>query len=276
MMTFKELVSQTHHINMDGKVSCPVHPDRKPSFHVYDDHGYCFACRARLNAAGWIINVEQCGAIEAANRIVAMGVETGLGATPDTPSPIPTPKALAASRIWHEGQKVKNTPAEKYLRRRGITCDLSGVLRFHPEYRWRTGIRLPVLMARIDDRFGRAQGIQAINIRTGDKESRGELSGNACYLGHPKHHTMLVAEGVVTALSAWLVLSEPACPVATISTSGMRAWKPPRWVKRVVIAADADDPGRSAAQALEHTLFMPTSIHEPSIEGADYNDILMQ
>ncbi len=37
-------------IGRDGKISCPLHQDKRPSLHVYDDHAYCFSCKTRFDS----------------------------------------------------------------------------------------------------------------------------------------------------------------------------------------------------------------------------------
>ena len=37
-------------IGRDGKISCPLHQDKTPSLHVYDDHAYCFSCKTRFDS----------------------------------------------------------------------------------------------------------------------------------------------------------------------------------------------------------------------------------
>jgi putative DNA primase/helicase len=34
----------------DGKISCPLHQDKSPSLHIYDDHAYCFSCNTRFDS----------------------------------------------------------------------------------------------------------------------------------------------------------------------------------------------------------------------------------
>jgi len=36
--------------NSSGKTLCPFHDDKKPSFHNYKTHGYCFSCGTLADA----------------------------------------------------------------------------------------------------------------------------------------------------------------------------------------------------------------------------------
>lgn len=61
-------------------------------------------------------------------------------------------KIERALQIWTEGRKIEGTIAEKYLRGRGITCALSGDLKFHPEcYNSETKTRMPAMLALMRD-----------------------------------------------------------------------------------------------------------------------------
>ena len=59
-------------------------------------------------------------------------------------------KALLASAIWREALPIGRTPAEAYLRNRGITCDLPDTLRFHRSLRHPTGATFPAMIAAVE------------------------------------------------------------------------------------------------------------------------------
>jgi DNA primase len=81
----------------------------------------------------------------------------------------------------------------------------------------------------------------------------------------------VIGEGIETVLS--LNSSFPDIPmVAALSAAHLAAWRPPSNLRRLVIAADNDEPGRSAAQRLsaqmrEHLIDATTIIPL----GADFN-----
>ena len=88
---------------------------------------------------------------------------------------------------------------------------------------------------------------------------------------------MLVGESVITTLAAWELTSMACCPVATMGSGSMPKWTPPRTVKEVVIAADADDAGRKGAARLMRVLRekdIPARTIIPTIEGTDFADWL--
>nr|WP_245965162.1 hypothetical protein [Sinirhodobacter hankyongi] len=59
-------------------------------------------------------------------------------------------RARQARAIWDAGIAIEGSPAESYLRGRGVTCDLPDTLRFVRECWHSTGKRLPAMIARID------------------------------------------------------------------------------------------------------------------------------
>ena len=57
-------------------------------------------------------------------------------------------RAMQATLLWKEAQPINGTPAEAYLRGRGISCSLPDTLRFHPEcWHGPTAKRYPAMVA---------------------------------------------------------------------------------------------------------------------------------
>jgi putative DNA primase/helicase len=84
---------------------------------------------------------------------------------------------------------------------------------------------------------------------------------------------LVVAEGIETALSAGHALRLPAW--AALSAGGLARFSPPASVRRIVIAADNDAPGRLAAETLARTLRGAARIVEiapPPHVFSDWND----
>jgi hypothetical protein len=87
----------------------------------------------------------------------------------------------------------------------------------------------------------------------------------------------VVAEGLETALSLVSgLLRKPATVWAALSTSGLRGLVLPETCTRLTIAADGDDPGRSAANALAERAqalgWAVSLLTAPN--GSDWNDVL--
>jgi putative DNA primase/helicase len=95
-------------------------------------------------------------------------------------------------------------------------------------------------------------------------------------LGEP-NETLVIAEGIETALAAWAFFEEPAW--ATISAHGMAELKSiPLHVKKVIIVGDNDESftGQAAAftcaKYMKQRLKVETVVAMPSVLGLDMLD----
>lgn len=194
-------------------------------------------------------------------------------------------RARQAERCWNEALPIEGTPAARYLRGRGITCNLPGTLRFHAEaWHGPTAKRHAAMVARIEGADGfavhrtflRPDGSGKAGLDGGDKLMLGATAGGAVRLTDGPG-PLVVAEGIETALSlASGLLARPATIWAALSTSGMRALRLPPSPGRLTIATDGDDPGRAAGRDLAeraHGLGWQVSLL-PAPHGRDWNDIL--
>lgn len=58
-----------------GLCLCPFHTDNRPSFKLYPDHGYCFACHTRADAVQLVAYRERLTPLQAARQLAsAFGV----------------------------------------------------------------------------------------------------------------------------------------------------------------------------------------------------------
>ena len=196
-------------------------------------------------------------------------------ALPRPPIPSPTtfdhtPPAAAGSseaarRLFHAGRPVPGTPAEAYLRARGITGWLGWpALRYHPSVYYRETEHAPLeswpaLLAAVTDIDGNITGIQRtwLDRRRPDKapladprRALGNLLGNGVRFG--KAADILAAgEGVETMLALKSML--PPLPViAGLSANHLAALDLPSApvLRRLYIACDNDAAGFRAAQRL--------------------------
>jgi putative DNA primase/helicase len=86
----------------------------------------------------------------------------------------------------------------------------------------------------------------------------------------PAEPDLVIAEGVETALSAAAFFSVPAW--AALSASNLAEFTPPAVVKRLIIAADRDQPGLDAADRLAARLADRLDIAiRPPEDGDDWN-----
>jgi hypothetical protein len=192
-----------------------------------------------------------------------------------------------ARSCWAETMRIEGTSAQFYLRHRGITGALPPTLRFHPACWHQSGIRLPAMVARVEGTTGFA--IHRTFLQP-DCSSKAAVIPNKAMLGPvaggavrlvmaPKDQEcpLVVAEGIETALSlACGLLDAPASFWAALSAPGLRRLTLPPRPGQLIVAADGDNTGRSAAADLAvraHNLGWKVSLL-PAPEGEDWNDVL--
>ncbi len=192
-----------------------------------------------------------------------------------TSPPIPSPTKLghmpsaaggsseAARRLFAAGRPLPITPAEAYLRARGITGRLDWpALRYHPSIHYRATEDAPLqiwpaLLAAVTDIDGNITGIQrtwldpdrAAKAPLADpRRALGRLLGNGVRFG--KAADILAAgEGVETMLALKSVL--PSLPViAGLSANHLAALDLPPALRRLYVARDNDAAGLRAVERL--------------------------
>jgi hypothetical protein len=177
--------------------------------------------------------------------------------------PAPTGSPEAASRLFHAGRATIGTPAEAYLRARGITASLDWPsLRYHPAVFYRAHEEAPreawpALLAAVTDLQGRITGvhrtwIDPIRCRKAPladpRRALGHLLGNAVRFGAATD-VLAAGEGLETMLALKSVL--PALPmVAGLSANHLAAIDLAPTVQRLYVARDNDAAGRLAAERL--------------------------
>ena len=199
----------------------------------------------------------------------------------------PAPKApgatdQAAKRLWAASKPIGGTVAERYLRGRGIDCDLPRTLRFVPDaLHTPSGLRLPCMVAVVQGAGGFAIHRTYLS-RDGKGKARvepqkmmlGTTAGGAVRLSDDDSR-LVVCEGIETGLSLLCGLLEgPASIWAALSTSGMRGLQLPREPGRLLVALDGDVPGRAAGIALAeraHAAGWDVKTSDPG-DGLDWND----
>ncbi|ARO13530.1 virulence-associated protein E [Ketogulonicigenium robustum] len=196
----------------------------------------------------------------------------------------------SARTLFAEGVSCFLTPAQTYLESRGLTGmhfnRLRSTLRYHPSVLHSpSGLHLPAMLAQIRGPKGEALGIHRTFLKPDGsgkadvepaKMMLGPSSGGAVRFG-PDNRVIALAEGIETALS--VSRSSRMTVWATLSTSGLKGLiLPPAPVAEVVIiAADHDDAGLSAAEIVAGRLEAEgraVSIIHPQKQGTDFNDLL--
>ena len=206
-------------------------------------------------------------AIDEARRFLALPSAEWSPRTPPAPSSSPD----AARRLFRAGRPIVGTPAEAYLRARGIAGRLDWVaLRFHPRVWYRETEKAPLdawpaLLAAVTDPGGRITGIQRTWLDrdhpdkapiADPRRALGQLLGNGVRFG-AAGDTVGAGEGIETMLALKSVL--PALPmIAALSASHLAVLDlspapgsdPAQALRCLYVAHDNDAAGLQAARRL--------------------------
>ena len=192
-------------------------------------------------------------------------------------------RAKLAHRLWREARGIEGTPAERYLRARGIRGTLPRALRYHPEaWHGPTAQRLPAMVAEVQGAglpavhrtFVAADGSGKATVRPA-KLMLGSTSGGAVRLSDGPE-PLVVCEGIETGLALLDGLAERRLRIwSALSTSGMRALRLPAQPGAIFIAPDGDRAGIEAAEALARRAAgegWTARIMDPPGPGLDWAD----
>jgi hypothetical protein len=223
-----------------GMARCPAHDDRTPSLSVSEgsDGKLLVHCHAGCNQAD----------VWAALKVRGFVGQNGkpcryrdvLHAKQETPAE----KRAAALAIWEKSVPALHTPAEEYLRCRGIVIQPPQSIRYHE------GIN--ALVAAIQAQDGHITGVQRIFLGTDrrgtwatGKKSLGPIKGGACRLTAPAEQLQL-CESIEDGLALLQMIGRPtwAVPGAVF----MENFEPPPEVREVVLAPDNDKAGLEAIE----------------------------
>lgn len=166
----------------------------------------------------------------------------------------------AARRLFAAGRSIAGTPAEAYLRVRGIAGPLNfGALRFHPSVYYREHEdaprqSFPALLAAVTSLEGTIAGVHRTWLDGARRDkaavadprrSMGSILGNGVRFGSALD-VVLAGEGIETVLSLKSIL--PDLPmIAGLSANHLAALDLPSTLRRLYIGLDDDPAGRDAA-----------------------------
>jgi hypothetical protein len=266
-----------------GIAHCPTHSDRVPSLSVsnQDDRVlvYCHAgcdqssvISALCTLGLWPTRKLPAGRIEIASAHKADARVTGCL------------NRDHAVQMWLATFRGKGTLVERYLHHRGLQVPVPPSLRFMPHLLHApTGQYFPVVVAGIQAAGGTICAIQRVFIRSDGlgkaevtlaKMSLGSLGDGAVRLGEAGEIIGL-CEGWETGLAAMQIFRLPVW--CSLSAGRMHRVALPANVRRIVIFADNDPPGRKAAERtarLQRQHGRLVEILWP-VRGADFNDELI-
>ena len=272
-----------------GMARCPAHDDREPSFSVRDMADgpalHCFA---------------GCSFKDVVRQLKARGVWDETCCPDNAPRIAPPDRAIDgarrtdyARRLWDRAVPIAGTRAETYLRARGLALPPAGTaaLRYLPRLKHTpTGREFPCMIAALTDSTNRLVAVQRTYL--GDdgrakapvmaaKMTVGPMGEAAVKLIEPQGETLALAEGIETALSAYVLHFIPVW--ATAGAGRLSKIAIPPHIRRLVIFADEGSQGRDAAAGAARAFGrrgLPVHVVPPSAEfgdtAEDFNDVLQQ
>ena len=277
-------IMKLQRVGGEHKGLCPFHDDRKPSLTIYDEgrRFKCFACGASGDVIDFVQHLYNVGTREAAEMLGAHELPRVSMAIPEyQPKEDRRPEAMA---MWRASEPPQNTVVEKYLRFRGLFLPIPKTIRFATLPYGTTGPRYPVMLGLVTGVDDQPVGVQRTFLNQNGtakarvpkpKLSLGSIRGGAFRLA-PSSPTLTITEGAEDGLT---LLQELGTPVwVAVGASNMITMDLPNLVKSVIIGADADPAGESAArvaaerfasQGREVRIIRPLSPHK------DFNAELM-
>lgn len=267
----------------EWKGCCPFHADGSPSFTIYagGQRFQCFGCGASGDVLDFVQRRHGVGLREAARMLVGGDLPT-IDFQPLATEP-KEDRLEEARSIWRSAVAAAGTPAETYLRARGLDLLLPPTIRFTRLRYGKRGPERPCLVAAVAGPDNRLCGIQRTYLNdagTGKaavpeaKLSLGRVSGGAIRLA-PAAGEMVVCEGLEDGLTLQQDLGRAVWVAA--GASMLPAMRFPESVRRVAIGGDNDEAGRAAAgkasrafadRGLQVRTFFP-------VDGKDFNAELM-
>lgn len=190
---------------------------------------------------------------------------------------------------------VPGDPVTLYLKRRGFggVWPLPACLRLHRALPYWTedGEKLgtfPAMVVPLVARGGQVVALHRTYLTVDGRKAdvstvkkltatAGSLAGACIPLHTPRSGVIGIAEGIETALAAWLASGVPT--VAAYSAGNLAAWQWPAGARRVVVFADNDRAGREAADALKARALaagLRCAVLTPTDDGADWCDVWAQ
>jgi hypothetical protein len=192
------------------------------------------------------------------------------------------PKVLEARTVWHSARKGAGSPLETYFLARALPLPPPLSVRFVPHYTWRrTGdLVLPAMIVAVQSPFGEIICIEATALTPrcdrkafADARDKTGIMGAGAARFAAATEILGLAEGAETAIAAQATMGVPTW--ACLGAGRMASVAIPDMVRRLIIFADDDPPGRQAAErTAERHRHISVEIHLPPA-GKDWNDALM-
>lgn len=236
----------------EWKGCCPFHADRSPSFTIFNggQRFYCFGCGIGGDVIDFVRKMHCVDLREAAAMLD--GGNLPVVAQPALPPELERDTTAEAVSIWRSAGPIAGTPAEAYLRGRGLDLRLPDSLRFA---RLRYGEKsLPCLVALVANSQDKIGGIQRTFVREdgsgkadvrAPKLSLGRIAGGAIRLA-PAAGALVITGGLEDGLTLQQELGQAVW--AATGEGNMANMILPVGVQSVIIGADSDHSGEAHAR----------------------------
>jgi putative DNA primase/helicase len=266
-----------------GMVRCPAHRDRTPSLSVRHYRGkVVFHCFAGCPQSEVVEGLRTKGLLQAAGcDFFAMLTTERVGPANLSQD---TKRTQTALRIWSESEPAVGTPVRTYLLARGINMPIPDSLRFHPALRHGpSGETWPAMVALVTHSIRSEPVAVHRTFLSRDGKQKAPVNPQKMMLGPCRSGVirlaaglgaLMVGEGIETCLSALQATRRPTW--AALSTSGLSSLDLPYELREVLVLADGDAPGETAAVAAARRWQhegRQVKVARPPL-GIDFNDWL--
>ncbi len=298
-----DVVARTRKVTRAGKnekrALCAFHSERTPSMQLNDAKGtyHCFGCGASGDLVSYVMKTEGIRFMDALRWLGAAslpGVDPAQRAKAAAEDEADRQRAIDRARdVWEKARPAPGTPAEVYLRSRGITMPIPHTIRFAMTPAWydddsgECGPDLPALVGAVVDGNDQLIGLQRIFLSDGGrqkarmdkpKRSLGRVKGGAFRINSDADsvdHELILTEGPEDGLS---IAQELGAEVwVTLGTAMMPHIDYPPRIITIIIAGQNDAAGRTAVAAAEEDLLergFDTRTMWPADGFKDWNDQL--
>jgi len=261
-----------------GEGRCPVHEDRHPSLSIRDgERSILVKCHAGCPPEAVIAALRRSGLWPDVLR--------------QQWSRVQAKRPLGGSRqyllwIWRQSRPIGGTPAQRYLRSRGIEGELPPSLRYHPSLNHSpTGLLLPCMVAAVQAPDRSIAGLHRTFLRadgTGKalvpkpRMMLGQVAGGAVRLSAATAE-LAIGEGIETCLAfQW---HQGIGTWAALSASGLRSVALPArpLAATVYLLVDRDSAGEEGTQIAAARFSRQgrrVKLARP-VAGNDFNDVLL-
>lgn len=301
------VVGRKVHLRREGRVltgRCPFHPEKTPSFTVYDTSGdrrfHCFGCGAHGDALDFLQRADGMSFLDAVEYLsteagmtapkaghIPLASKATVESAPEPPPSLPAQRwSPKAGRIWNMAGPTDHPILRTYLEEtRGCVMPRGADLRFipaGPRTEW------PTMVARVTDLVtGEPMSLHFTRLA---KDGRGKAPVDKPRLLLAEHQKtggvirltddadviqgLGIGEGLETCLA---VAASGWRPVwSAIDAGNLAALPVVAGIEFLTIFADADPAGEKGAKALArrwHEAGREARIVAPPTAGADWNDV---